>query len=76
MICRQLGYPDAVAAPLSAYYGQGTGRIWFDDLQCLGTEPDIFVCAHNGIGEHNCDHSQDAAVECLGNYIEQILKEK
>ena len=69
VICRQLGYPDALAAQWSAYYGQGTGRIWLDDLQCLGTELDLFACAHNGIGEHNCDHSEDASVECLGTYI-------
>ena len=24
----------------------------------------IFSCTHNGIGSHNCDHNDDAGVEC------------
>ena len=65
--CRQLGYPDAVAAPLFAHYGQGTGPIWLDNVQCLGNESDIFACSHNGISYHNkCLHDEDAVVECSG----------
>ena len=66
VICRQLGYPDAVAALLSAHYDEGSGPIWLDNVQCLGTELDLFTCIHNGIGVHDCDHSKDASVECLG----------
>ena len=66
VVCHQLGYLDALAAPLSAYYGEGSERIWFDNMHCIGTEPDLFACMHNGIGEHDCDHSEDASVECLG----------
>ena len=64
VVCRQLGYPDAVAAPLSAHYGQGTGPVWLDNVQCLGNESDIFACARNG--HHNCWHDEDASVECSG----------
>ena len=69
VICRQLGYPDAVAAPVNAQYGEGTGPILLDNLQCLGTESDLLTCVHNGIGEHDCDHSEDASAECLGIQI-------
>jgi len=55
-----------MAALLSAHYGQGTGPIWIDDVQCLGTESDLFTCRHNGIGNHNCEHYKDASVECSG----------
>ena len=65
VVCRQLGYPDAVAAPLSAYYGQGSGPILLDNVQCLGIETDLFTCQHNIIGGHNCYHSADASAECL-----------
>ena len=65
VICRQLGYPDAVAA-FSTYHDEGTGPIWLDNVQCLGTELDFFTCVHNGIGVHDCDYSEDASVECLG----------
>ena len=66
VICRQLGYPDAVAAPLSAHYGQGTGPILLDDVQCLGNELDLFMCAYNRNGYHNCKHDKDASAECSG----------
>ena len=66
VVCHQLGYLDALAAPLSAHYGEGTGPIWLDDLQCVGTESNLFACSHNGVSEHDCDHSEDASVECLG----------
>ena len=68
VVCRQLGYPDAVAAPQFARYGQGTGPIWLDNLSCLGTEPDLFTCGGNQIGSHNCGHSEDASAECLSMY--------
>ena len=66
VVCRQLGYPDAVAALGNAHYGEGTGPILLDNLQCLGTELDVLTCAHNGIGEHDCDHNKDASAKCLG----------
>ena len=66
VVCRQLGFPDAVSAPRFARYGQGTGPIWLDDVSCLGTEPDLFACGHIGIGNHNCRHFEDASAECLG----------
>jgi len=66
VICRQLGYPDVVAAPLSAHYGEGTRQIWLDNVECFGTESDIFACQHNGFGNHNCEHDNDASVECSG----------
>ena len=69
VVCRQLGYPDAVAALSSAHYGQGIGSIWLDNLQCIGTELDILTCVHNGVGDTDCDHSEDASVECLGTYL-------
>jgi len=66
VVCRQLGFPDAVSAPRFARYGQGTGPIWLDDVSCLGTEPDLFTCGHIGIGNHNCRHFEDASAECSG----------
>ena len=66
VVCHQLGYPDAVAAPWYAYYGEGTGPIWLDDVHCLGTEHNIFTCPHNGIGQHNCITYEDASVICSG----------
>ena len=68
MVCRQLGYPDAVAALSSAHYGQGSGPIWFDSVQCHGNELDFFECTHSGIS-YRCNHDNDASVECSGTRI-------
>ena len=72
VVCRQLGFPDAVSAPRFARYGQGTGPIWLDDVSCLGTEPDLFACGHIGIGNHNCRHFEDASAECSG-MLESVM---
>ena len=69
VVCRQLGFPDALAAPWNAHYGPGTGPVLLDNVHCLGTESDLLTCEHNGIGSHNCYHYEDASVECLGMYI-------
>ena len=66
VICRQLGYPDAVAALISPHYDQRTVPIWIENVQCLGNESDFFTCAHSGIASHTCEHDQYAAVECTG----------
>lgn len=49
VICRQLKMGEAVAAYSSAKFGQGTGRIWMDDTQCVGNERRLQDCKmHHG----------------------------
>ena len=63
--CHQLGHDsDGVVIYSSTKYGQGTGDILLDDLACSGTEKSLFDCQHNGIGLHNCDHSEDIGLYC------------
>ena len=47
-------------------YALTTGPIWLDDLSCSSTSPHLRACSHRGIGVHNCDHSQDVILSCLG----------
>ena len=64
VVCRQLGYSSAVSAPQSARFGQGSGRIWLDDVQCQGYESSIGNCRHRPWGVHDCSHREDASVIC------------
>ncbi|CAN9507407.1 unnamed protein product [Ophioblennius macclurei] len=66
VVCRQLGCGHAVSAPHSAHFGQGTGPIWLDNVECSGQETVLAQCSHPQFGENNCGHSEDASVICLG----------
>ena len=68
VICRQLGFGLALQATSRASFGQGTGTIWLDNVQCVGNETRIEDCSHNGWGTHNCAHFEDAGVVCSGLY--------
>ena len=50
----------------NAFFGQGTGPIFLDDLRCTGTETRLVDCPSNGIGISNhCNgHADDAGVQC------------
>ena len=61
--CRQLGL-DYVATRTRAFYGEGTGEIWLDNVACTGSETELVDCNHNGFGVHNCFHGEDAGLLC------------
>ncbi|XP_067458938.1 macrophage receptor MARCO [Thunnus thynnus] len=61
VICKMLGYQRATATFTA---NAGTGSIWLDDLRCTGVETSIFNCPHNGVGVNNCQHTEDAGVQC------------
>ena len=65
VVCRSLGYQDALSAPLYGRFGQGSGPIWMDNVNCSGIEAHISNCPHIGFGNHNCNHREDASVVCL-----------
>ena len=50
----------------SAYFGQGVGSVWLDNVACNGYESSLVTCSHPGIGNENCGHHEDAGVRCKG----------
>jgi hypothetical protein len=64
VVCRQLGYPHAFTALRGSDVPDGVGRIWLNGVGCTGREQNLTNCYHRGWGNHNCDHSRDAGVEC------------
>ena len=64
VVCRQLGFPDAVSAHHGAHFGRGSGKIWLDNVGCSGSESSIENCSHNGWGVGDCNHKEDASVTC------------
>uniref|UniRef100_A0A3Q4HK83 Soluble scavenger receptor cysteine-rich domain-containing protein SSC5D n=1 Tax=Neolamprologus brichardi TaxID=32507 RepID=A0A3Q4HK83_NEOBR len=66
VVCRQLNCGTALQALPSAYFGAGTGQIWFSYMTCSGNENSLTECQHSGFGTNNCGHQQDAGVFCSG----------
>ena len=66
VVCRQLGYGPAVAAPEEATFGEGKGIIWLSRVRCQGNENSISNCSHDDWGDtFGCtDHGDDASVIC------------
>ena len=68
VICRMLGYPRAIAAPLHSKLAIVSGRIWTDSVQCNGEEKSILDCQFSSFGSYSssCNHLTDAGVVCDG----------
>lgn len=55
-----------------AYFGQGTGPIYLDNVNCIGSESSLLNCTH--ITNHNCIHSEDAGVACPSEFLPSLDK--
>ncbi|KPP56758.1 hypothetical protein Z043_125592, partial [Scleropages formosus] len=64
VVCRQLGLGGIPKAWSWAHFGQGSGPILLDAVQCSGNELSLDECLHPGWEQHNCDHMEDAGVSC------------
>ncbi|WAQ95358.1 NETR-like protein [Mya arenaria] len=74
VVCSMLGFSARKAkAHFGAYYGEGQGDIVVDELRCSGIEEDISECkSKDWLSQTNCNHNEDAAVECCKSFYIEI----
>ena len=54
------------------WFGEGSGQIILDDVECTGNEISLSQCRHNDFYCHNCTHFKDIGVQCFAGI--QCLK--
>ena len=64
VVCRELGFPSAIASVTAGSFWRGEGSIWLDDVRCMGQEVSLLLCSHSNIGESDCIHAEDIVVKC------------
>nr|XP_054772374.1 deleted in malignant brain tumors 1 protein-like [Lytechinus pictus] len=64
VVCRMLGYTGVSSALVR--FGEATGDIILNDVECYGSETHLAHCNHSGYEIHNCGHSEDVGVKCSG----------
>ena len=73
VICRQLPYDfNGTQVLRISNFVQGTGPIFLDEVGCTGNEERVEECGGPAPGLHTCNHSQDTAIQCIGNAIEYL----
>ncbi|XP_072013340.1 scavenger receptor cysteine-rich domain-containing protein DMBT1-like [Amphiura filiformis] len=74
VVCHQLGYPglDMVHDAREGFeIGDYDSPIFMDNVRCNGTEMTLADCQHEGWAVHNCGHSEDVAVVCAVQEIQE-----
>uniref|UniRef100_A0A2K5W535 CD5 molecule like n=1 Tax=Macaca fascicularis TaxID=9541 RepID=A0A2K5W535_MACFA len=68
VVCKQLDCGKSLSPSFKdrKSYGPGVGRIWLDNVRCLGEEQSLEQCQHRFWGYHDCTHQEDVAVICSG----------
>ncbi|XP_073803072.1 scavenger receptor cysteine-rich domain-containing group B protein isoform X3 [Danio rerio] len=64
VVCRELDCGNVIEAKSAAYFGQGTGPVWLNTVQCNGTENSLVNCTSSQWGIQSGNHSKDSGVIC------------
>ncbi|XP_073669187.1 scavenger receptor cysteine-rich type 1 protein M130-like [Paramisgurnus dabryanus] len=61
VVCREMGCGEPLGI---AHFGQGSGPIWTERMQCNGSESTLKNCGSSGSAVQYCGHDHDAGVIC------------
>ncbi|XP_041072384.1 deleted in malignant brain tumors 1 protein-like [Carcharodon carcharias] len=65
VICKQFQCGPLVSIDYTTQsFGEGSGTIWLDEMECNFHESAIWQCRTDPWGQHNCNHREDAGVSC------------
>uniref|UniRef100_A0A672LYH9 Neurotrypsin n=1 Tax=Sinocyclocheilus grahami TaxID=75366 RepID=A0A672LYH9_SINGR len=64
VVCRQLGFRGGADVAPAGAFGEGTGLILLDDVECEGSESSLLECKHSVWGRHDCSHNEDVGILC------------
>ena len=67
-VCHQLGFAGVSRVAPCCQFGQTSGEIWLDNVDCRTGEVWLANCTHRGWGVEDCHHGQDVGVVCNGMF--------
>ncbi|EDO32339.1 predicted protein, partial [Nematostella vectensis] len=73
VICKMMGYPGVSSTSCCARYGESSGLITMQDLECTGTERSLITCRHSDWSNTTCAHAQEMGVTCKPKYLNARL---
>lgn len=70
VVCKHMDCGTPVTSRAGAFFGQGSGPVWLDDVSCFGDESTVKQCLSKELGTSTCTHGQDAGVSCRSRFNE------
>ena len=67
-----VSYISDPEAYVEAYFGEGQGEIYIENVQCNGSESTLEDCPASEVSVHDCTHSEDAGVRCQGMCVQML----
>jgi deleted-in-malignant-brain-tumors protein 1 len=74
VVCKSLRFASFSRVGFPREFGTGTGHIWLDDLECVGTEGSLADCIGVKFHPNDCLHVEDASVVCNGPRISRVVE--
>ena len=64
IVCRQLGFLEAITAVEYSAFGEGSGPVLMSDVRCLGTEKTLQQCSYKDWVDSNLSPGYEVGVIC------------